>query len=239
MTYYQDISKYYDMLMNAGYYNYEPLAKTVRSVIGQRERVLELGIGTGQLAQLLVEAEPTYDFVGIDFSPAMLEIASKRLPKTVSLIECDVADMKMDRKFDVAFSSGGTWVIVRSSNGLLLGTHLFDKHKDLRGLQNVSNLLEPGGLLVLSVHPPHEDRDITLEDGVVYSQKISKKSGDSDHFFIDKTYSFLKDGNVLAEEMITLGFYQESLFQKMLSDVGFKPLGLTETEDFFVFEKVI
>lgn len=145
--------------------------------------------------------------------------------------------MSLDRKFDAAISSGGTWVITQSDDELLLGTHLFNQENDIRGLQNVSDHLEKGGLLVLSVHPPHENRNIQLQDEIVYSQKIGQYE-ESDHFSIQKTYSFTRKGSVLAEETLTLGFYKETLFYKMLADVGFKPLGMTDDGKFFKFEKI-
>lgn len=238
MKYYQGIADYYDLLMDGGYYDYGFLADAVQASIGPRKRILELGIGTGQLAKVLLEREPNYDFVGMDFSPAMLEIAKKRLPENVPLVECDIAEMKLDRRFDVAFSSGGTWVIVRSGDELLLGTHLFDREKDIQGWQNVAEHLETGGLLLLSTHLPHEDRDLELEDGIIYSQKISEQKGETDHFFVDKTYSFHRNGELLAEETLALGFYRENLFQQMLADVGFQPLGMTAEKEFFIYEKV-
>ena len=238
MAYYQEIAHYYDLLMDGGYYDHELLATAIRSTIGQRKRVLELGIGTGRLAQALLKIDSTYDLVGIDFSPEMIEMAKKRLPNNIRLVECDVAKMNLECKFDAAISSGGTWVIVQSNNELLLGTHLFNRENDFCGLKNVAAHLEPGGILVLSVHPPHEDRDINLANGIIYSQKIGKYNGDSDHFFIEKTYSFTKNDSLLAEETLTLGFYKKTVFLKMLADVGFKPKGMTENGKFFVFEKL-
>ncbi|WP_133512603.1 class I SAM-dependent DNA methyltransferase [Candidatus Thiosymbion oneisti] len=235
---YKEIAHYYDMLMNAGYYNHESLARTIRAVIGQRKRLLELGIGTGLLARELLKIDLSYDITGIDFSPAMLEIAKERLPNHVHLIECDVAEMKLDREFDVAISSGGTWVIVQSNHELLLGTHLFNRKKDIRGLQNVADRLYPGGLLLLSVHPPHKDHNINLGDNIVYSQKIEAYSGISEHFSFEKSYCFKRNGMILAEESLTLGFYKDTVFPKMLADVGLEPLGVTDTEKFFVCKKV-
>ncbi len=237
VTYYQTIADYYDLLMDGGYYNHESLATSIRSIIGPRKRLLELGVGTGRLAQELLKLDPSYDFVGIDFSPAMIEIARKRLSNRVPLIECDVAKMNLDRKFDAAISSGGTWVIVQSNDELLLGTHLFNQENDFHGLQSVSNHLDPGGLMVLSVHPPHEERELELGDEIIYAQKIGECSGESDHFFFEKTYSFRKNGTLLAEETLTLGFYKKTVFLKMLEDVGFKYLGMADTGKFCVFEK--
>ncbi|MDY6783164.1 MAG: class I SAM-dependent methyltransferase [Cyanobacteriota bacterium] len=223
--------------MEGGYYNHESLAIEIQSAIGQRKRLLELGIGTGKLAQELLKLDPTYELTGIDFSSAMVEIAKNRLPDRVSVIECDVATMHLDRRFDAAVSSGGTWVLSRLDDEMFLGTHLFDTEKDIRGLKNVAEHLDPGGLLVLSLHSFHEDRDVNLADGIVYSQKIGSRNGSPDRFSIEKNYCFRRDGNILAEETLTLGFYGSSVFLKMLADVGFKPLGPNKTETFFVFEK--
>ena len=46
-------------------------------VLGSRRKVLELGIGTGLLAEKLIEMG--LDISGFDFSTSMLEIAVKRL----------------------------------------------------------------------------------------------------------------------------------------------------------------
>lgn len=238
MSYYQGIADYYDLLMDSGYYNHKELADAIQSAIGPRKRVLELGIGTGQFAEALLEADSTYELCGIDFSPAMIEVAKKRFSDSVPIIECDVAQMSLDRQFDVAVSCGGTWVMVQSDKELLLGTHLFNRENDFRGLQNVAEHLDPNGRLLLSVHPPHEDRELELSDGIVYSQQISERDGGTDHYSVEKTYSFKKDGSLLAEETLTLGFYRETASKSMLADAGFRPLGLTDEEKFFELEKV-
>lgn len=198
-----------------------------------------VGVGTGRLARELLTLDSTYDLVGVDFSPAMLEIAKTRLPDRVPVIECDGAEMQLGRKFDAAISSGGTWVIIQSPNELQLGTHLFDHKKDLCGLQNVARHLDPGGLLLLSVHPPHKDREIQLADGIVYSQTIDGRAGTSEHYSLEKSYYFKRNGKMLAEETLTLGFYNSKMFLRMLADVGFEPLGMTETEKSFIFERAV
>ncbi len=239
VSHYQEIATYYDLLMDGGYYDHSFLAKIVHSAIGQRTTLLELGVGTGLLLQELLKVNPDYDLVGIDFSRAMVDIAKKRLPDHVSLVECDVATMDLGRTFEVAISSGGVWVIIQSGDELLLGTHLFNQENDVRGLQSVASHLKPGGMLLLSVHPPHEDRDLELENGIVYSQAIGKHKGTSEHFSIEKHYCFKEGKHTLAEEVITLGFYSSSIFLDMMASAGFKPLGMLDNKKFFAFEKVI
>ena len=162
MSCYQNIATYYDRLMESGYYDHNQLAERARSAMGGRTSVLELGVGTGQMAKALLALDPDYDFCGIDFSAAMLEIARKRFSDRIPLVECDIANMDLDREFEVALSSGGTWVIVQSGNELLLGTHLFDYEKDLQGLQKTAAHLVSGGIVMLSVHPPHTSRTLDL-----------------------------------------------------------------------------
>ena len=46
-----------------------------------------------------------------------------------------------------------------------------------------------------------------------------------------------RNGQPLAEEKLTLGFYKHTVFPEMLTDAGFSPLGMTDTEKFFVWQK--
>lgn len=238
MNYYQKIAGYYDALMESGYYDHAKLAQTVHSVIGSGKKVLEIGVGTGKMVEELAAIDPSSDFCGVDFSGAMIEIANRRLSNRFPMVECDISTMELDQTFDVVLSCGGAWIVQKSDEGLCLGTHLFSPDKDRLGFEKVSKHLETGGRLVLSVHPPHTDRQLEMDNGMVYSQKVGDYQGGTDHFYLEKTYSFLQGDETLAEETMTLGFYKENIFQPMFTGAGFKPLGLTETEEFFVFEKV-
>ena len=57
-------------------------------------------------------------------------------------------------------------------------------------------------------------------------------------YFIEKDYSFKRNGKLLAEDKLTLGFYKHTVFPEMLANAGFSPLGMTDTEKFFVWQKV-
>lgn len=237
MAYYERIAEYYDLLMDAGYYDHGLLARAVQSSVGEGKRILELGVGTGRLAEELINLDPTCELTGIDFSAAMVEIARHRLPDDVPVIECDVASMDLGRKFDAAVSSGGTWVMIDDDEEFRLGTHLYDRSKDVAGLCNVSDHLEEDAQLLLSVHPPHEDREIVLRDDIVYSQTIEDKKETTDHFCLEKNYSFKRDGKTLVEETLTLGFYKASLYEELLSSAGFEAQEMSEGEKFLIFEK--
>ena len=69
------------------------------------DTVLDIGIGTGNLAQNFVEAGCTV--FGIDFSARMLEKASEQVPST-TLVQTDILaeqwPSELDRKFDIIVS---------------------------------------------------------------------------------------------------------------------------------------
>lgn len=55
------------------------------------DRVIDLGCGTGILAEQLQKVQPSIEYIGIDISPKMLEIASKKCP-AVSFIQADMRE---------------------------------------------------------------------------------------------------------------------------------------------------
>ena len=56
-------------------------------------RVLDVGTGTGIVAQALAERYPEADVIGIDVSPAMVDAARRRLPpELVDRIEYEIID---------------------------------------------------------------------------------------------------------------------------------------------------
>jgi hypothetical protein len=104
-------------------------------------------------------------------------------------------------------------------------------------LRNVSDHLEEDAQLLLSVHHPHEDKEIVLRDDIVYAQKIEGKSETTDHFCLEKNYSFKRNGETLVEETLTLGFYKAPLYEELLSGAGFEAQEMSEDEKFLIFEK--
>lgn len=57
---YTKITGYYDMCVTSGYYDYENLAREAHSIVGDGREVLELGVGTGLLADTLKLTQNLY-----------------------------------------------------------------------------------------------------------------------------------------------------------------------------------
>jgi SAM-dependent methyltransferase len=101
-------------------------------------RILDLGVGAGRTTHHL--AAVASDYVGVDLSPAMLEIARRRFPG-VSFVQADirsVADLGL----------GAFDAVVASCNLLDALTHE-DRLTTLAGIRRV---LTAGGTLFLSAH---------------------------------------------------------------------------------------
>ena len=109
---YTGITDCYDLLMRGGYYDHDTMAGAADAVMGDRKKVLELGVGTGLFAQSLAGRKPDCDITGVDFTPSMLDIAHDRVGAATRLIEADVTSMDLEDTFDAAISSGGVWVII-------------------------------------------------------------------------------------------------------------------------------
>ena len=100
MNKYTGIADYYDLLMTQGYYDYETQSDCLAELLKHRKSVLELGVGTGLLAEKLIQKLPDLEFVGMDFTPCMLKQARERLGESVNLVEQNVISMEMEKMFD-------------------------------------------------------------------------------------------------------------------------------------------
>ncbi|CCQ68786.1 Methyltransferase type 12 [Crocosphaera watsonii WH 0402] len=123
MNEYTRITDYYDLLMTQGYYDYQGMVNAVYLLSKMTEKILELGVGTGLLAEKLKALAPEAEFTGVDITTQMLEIARKRLGEWGKLVEADVCDMNLQETFDIAVSSGGVWVINQRGDRTDIGSH--------------------------------------------------------------------------------------------------------------------
>jgi ubiquinone/menaquinone biosynthesis C-methylase UbiE len=119
--------------------------------------VLELGCGTGRVAIPVFEAG--VDVVGLDFSPAMLDVARRKIHRredtdgALTLVQADMRDFRLDRKFPL---------ITIPFRGFL---SLMTVEDQTRALLNVKRHLAPDGKLVFNVFVP--DLEMLVQEGDV------------------------------------------------------------------------
>ena len=101
-------------------------------------RVIELGVGSGLVAERLLDAAPLLELVGIDVSAVMLAQARERLARfgdRVTLIEADVASADLgEGAFDLAVT--------------VQALHNMPFERQQAALTLAARALRPGGLLL-------------------------------------------------------------------------------------------
>lgn len=234
---YTNITQYYDLWITSGYYDFDYLANEARSVVGNGREVLELGVGTGLLAEKYIEIDPTCKFTGVDFTPSMLEIGKKRLADKAKLIEADVVTMDLNATFDAAISNGGVWGILDLGDIWEFGGHVPNIEANRQGLANLARHLRKGGLLLLHLQKPHEDYEKSLPGGIVYSQFVEEGEDTSEYHTFKKNYFFKQDGKILAREQLLITCFKPETSRKMLSEAGFDFQGTSNNHSFAVYKK--
>jgi SAM-dependent methyltransferase len=167
------MAHYYDALMTGGYYDYNAIADSLERHIGDQDHVLEVGVGTGLVAEELRNRRPSCHLTGVDHTEAMLEIARTRVGEWCALIQADVTTLDLGQSFDVIFSCGGVWFIIDAGSERQLCSHIPDDAEDDNAFRKVLGHLKPGGLLLLSIQGVHKDYEKTLPGGILYRQSVN------------------------------------------------------------------
>lgn len=67
--------------------------------------ILDVGCGTGNTSLELLKRYPNAEFTLLDISPNMLDVASKKFPKSVDTICCDAESYEFDKSYDLVISN--------------------------------------------------------------------------------------------------------------------------------------
>lgn len=133
-TEYARLAQQYDRRWS--FYVNATVEKTLNHLeIKPRERILDLGCGTGVLIQRLLQVAPASEVVGIDASAEMLEIAKHKLPESV--------DLKLGSADNLPFASNYFDIVVSTS-----AFHFF--RSPSQALQEAKRVLKPNGRLVIT-----------------------------------------------------------------------------------------
>ncbi|NER33794.1 MAG: class I SAM-dependent methyltransferase [Oscillatoria sp. SIO1A7] len=236
MNEYTAIADYYDLLMTSGYYQHDKIAKDIAALVPPSQKIIEIGVGTGLLLEKLLEIDPQYNLTGIDHTPAMLEIAQKRLGDRAKLFQADILSMSIPERFDAAISNGGLCAFVDTGSDCDFYTHLPDYESNLQALQNVANCLENGGLFITNVQGVHDAYDQPLPGGIVYSQEIFESTTTN---CIEKVFYFKKedDERILAQQRLIYRIFKEEAIEDIFNQAGFKVEGKDKSGQLFIASK--
>jgi ubiquinone/menaquinone biosynthesis C-methylase UbiE len=126
----------------------------------QREMVLDIGCGTGQLTRRLTERFPDAEVVGVDYSAGMLGEASHRVEGSANLVRADALYLP--------FRSASADVAVCTES-----FHWYSDQR--RALAGLATILRPGGQPVHAL-TPRRLRGLLIDAGfdVVHQRRVPR-----------------------------------------------------------------
>lgn len=229
---YEGIAEFYDTLMTQGYYNYDQITKDLSEIIGNKEHVLELGVGTGLVAEYLLKHNPAYKLTGVDNTEAMINQAKERLGDSIKYEFQDITKLELDHNYEAAFSVGGCWYFIDDGKDLEFCSHIDDYDTCKQSLDRVISHLEPGGLLALALQDVHTNYTKKLNDELTYSQEIfQEESG------FTKRYTFTNSKGLVAEQHYRYLTIPGLKSHELFSELGCETIGLNPTRKFFIYRK--
>lgn len=159
---YSDLAEIYDQLY-LNIFDYKEDAEFVDSVLKKYKikAFLELGCGSGHLANLLVKKG--YKITGIDLHEEMLQIARMRLPE-VEFIQQDIRSLKLNRKFDAIIAMGRMFTYMTTNQ---------DVESSIR---SIASCLNPNGIFLFdNFSAVHFVKNFQENMEIIHEAEIGKR----------------------------------------------------------------
>lgn len=183
--------------------------------------VLDLGCGGGRTTKYLLEYAGNY--VGVDYSEAMIAVCKSRYPEA-SFMVADARDLSR-------FESGAFDFVLFSFNGI----DYMDHHGRIETLSEIRRVLKPGGVFVFSTHNRRFEREakepqitvsanplVLLKRAVRYVQGVQNRARMREQEVEMDEYALVNDS---AFNFSLLTYYvDQSTQRRQLSTSGFTPL---------------
>ena len=202
-TYNKLAQAYQDRFMDLDIYNhtYDQFCEMVDF---KNPEVLEIACGPGNVSRYLLDKRPDLNIIGIDLAVKMIELAKVNNP-TVEYQVMDCLDIsQLEHKFDAVMS------------GFCMP--YINKHDCIKQIQDVSELIKPGGLFYLS----------TMED----DPAKSGLKGSPNHS--EKVYMFFHQADYLIKALEQNGFEVLDIQRQDYGDTE-----ETKTTDLFIYAKKV
>ena len=224
-NYYDEVfARNYDIFTQGGYYDYKQEADDLAELVGGKS-LLEVGIGTGGLAKLLLEKG--FEIEGVEPSQAMIdELEKKNLGITVH--KQGASQLDTGKQYDAIYSHAGIPVAVNREGGLCFDSHILDKEEFEQAMRRAFEHLKKGGKFLCAVQSGKTDN--TSLGG--FYRNESRVEGD----LFTKTHHF-KEGEKWVSTTVNARVWPEHEYVGMMESVGFKKVGHNKNKTWYAFEK--
>ena len=142
MKIYTDYAKVYHEMYQS-IFDYEAEFELYHNSLSKLKckRILEIGCGSGNLANLFIKEG--YDYTGLDVSNEMIELAKELVPNG-KFIRADMRHLKLEECYEAVIVTGRTF------------THLTTNHDVMFALNSIHQILEKEGWLLFDNFDAHE-----------------------------------------------------------------------------------
>ena len=233
ILYNDQVTDIYDFWVGNGYYDYPMLSKEVAETAKKNDRILEIGIGTGNAAIPL--AKLGYKIDGIDQSPFMLQRLEDKLTSERFYIQTwqqSVEKIDLPHKYDLIFSVGGPFWLAMIDSRLFMHSYV-----NMQALpvvfKKLNALLKPGGCLMINVQQHGTEFKNRLGNGMEYKFTIQQQPDG----YILKTHCFYKDGALAIKQPYKMLQLKGDKVKALLKEAGFSTPQLSNGGTFWVIKK--
>ena len=133
---YKEFAKYYDKFYQNK--DYQKEVNFLKNFINKKDKIIDIGCGTGIHASLLEKDGYTID--GLDLNKEMLDIAKNRL--SGNLYNQNILNIKLNKKYNTIISM---FAVIN---------HLKDTIELEQVLFNLKKILLPNGKIIIDLHNP-------------------------------------------------------------------------------------
>ena len=224
-NYYSDVfARNYDRITSSGYYDYNKEVRKFKKIV-KGKHLLELGIGTGCLAELLIVEG--YIIEGIEPSTPMIkELEKKGLP--IKVYQQDASSFDTGKKYDAILSHGSVPMAVMREDGVFFDTYVIEKEGSISQMKRIFEHLKDGGHFLCGIQPGKNDN---IEIGDFYKNRSVIEND-----IITKTH-FFREGGGWSWQTVTARVWPEEDFIQIAEKSGLEVLGLNSSKTWYVFHK--
>lgn len=216
--YNEDFAEYYNDWTKNRYYNYKQLAEEFSKTVKGKE-LLELGIGTGCLAEELIKLN--YKIEGVEPSVFMIKkLNEKKLG--IKVYKQDACELNTGKKYDAIFSLGAIPGCILRKIGIFFDTYIVDKNQFKQTMKKSYEHLNSNGYYMIGAqegaHNSTKIKDIYWNESKIMGNILIKT-----HHYKTKTKEW-------KSEILTTYMWPEKEFIEMMEEVGFKTIGLNKSK---------
>jgi len=205
------VADIYDFYVNVNF----DIPFFIKETDGYKGEILELMCGTGRVSIPLLDSGR--HMICVDYSKGMLNLFERKIKNKnypVNLVQMDVTNLKLDKKF-------GLIILPFHSISEIISTDL-----QIKALQSISSHLEKDGVFILTLQNP--------KTRLILAEGITRVMG---RFSIDESrhliISYMNQYNESDKIVTGLQFYEiydsmNILIEKRYLEINFKPVADSE-----------